>query len=362
MLDHHYEVLRAHGYHPLVVKRVVAETADAKSFVLDVPEHLRAAFAYAPGQFCTFRARVGGQEYLRSYSMSSAPEADPDLAVTVKRVPGGVVSNWFNDQVAEGDTLEVTRPAGVFCPRARRDAVVGFCGGSGVTPVMSVTKSVLAGTDRMVRLIYANRDPSSVIFAEALEGLRSRYRDRMDLRHHFDSERGFMQPDDVARAVDGVLDGDFYICGPTRFMDLVELTLSDLGVGPDRVLVERFNLDEPGGDTPAVRDVTRAAMPPGPAGPGATTETVTLIVKGRPTTVGYRPGDTILETARRAGLQPPYSCEAGNCATCMAFLKGGAVSMRANNALTPEEVEEGWVLTCQSLPTTEAVTVEYESL
>jgi ferredoxin-NADP reductase len=160
----HTEVLNRHGYHPLRVKAVVQETHDTRSFVLDVPPDLRELFQYRPGQFCTFRVRVGDDEVARCYSMSSAPEVDTDLTVTVKRVPGGIVSNWLNDHVADGDVLEVTRPSGTFCVREGDRPVIGFCGGSGVTPVISIAKSVLASSERPVDVLYANRDHRSVIF------------------------------------------------------------------------------------------------------------------------------------------------------------------------------------------------------
>jgi ferredoxin-NADP reductase len=341
------------------VARVVDETADTRSFVLDVPEDLRDAFRYRPGQFCTFRVPVGGSDQLRCYSMSSAPETDDDLTVTVKRVPGGLVSNWLNDHVSAGDVLSATRPAGVFCPRDDPRPVVAFCGGSGVTPVISIAKSVLATTDRTVRVLYANRDPGSVIFDEPLGALRARYADRFELRHHYDSDGGYLGPTDVAGFAAGTLDADFYICGPGPFMDLVEATLLDLGVEPDRILIERFVVptEAPAEAEPAEPEAEPAAE----AGGDDVTETVVLILNGKKSTVTYRPGDTVLETARRGGLQPPFSCEAGNCATCMALLHEGSATMRANNALTPEEVEEGWVLTCQALPHGRTVTVEYES-
>jgi 3-ketosteroid 9alpha-monooxygenase subunit B len=350
VLDHQ-AVLRAHGYHPLRVKQVIQETPDARTFVLEVPDDLTDRFIYSPGQFCTFRVRIAGEEHLRSYSMSSAPDTDADPAVTVKRVPGGVVSNWFVDQVTEGTVLDVTRPAGVFCPGNSETPVVAFCGGSGVTPVMSITKSVLASSARSVKLVYANRDRGSVIFARALEEIGASNPGRLRVHHHLDSDGGFLDRDDVARLAAPELDADFYICGPGPFMAMIESTLLDLGVDPERIFIERFNLDEP--PTPPTVDVERNAD---------ATENVTIVLQGRPTTVSYRSGDTVLETARRAGLQPPFSCEAGNCATCMAFLREGTVAMRANNALTPEELEEGWVLTCQSLPTSRSLVVEYESV
>jgi ferredoxin-NADP reductase len=352
----HNPVLRQHGYHSLRIARVIAETPDASSFVLDVPAELKETFRYAPGQFCTIRVHIDGDEQLRSYSMSSAPATDDDLTVTVKRVAGGLVSNWLLDNLSEGDTIELTRPAGVFCPQESTQPVLGFCGGSGITPVMSITKHVLATTQRSVRLLYANRDDASVIFDTAFAALDAEYPDRLEVRHHFDTDQGFVTPESIARFVATDLHADCYICGPGPFMDLVESELQTLGLAPEHIFIERFLVEK--------AEKTKALIDDEAAGDASTVvpEEVTVTLGGKTVVARYRPGDTLLETARRGGLRPPFSCEAGNCATCMAFLVEGSVRMRANNALTPEEVEEGWVLTCQSLPLGQAVTVQYEVL
>jgi 3-ketosteroid 9alpha-monooxygenase subunit B len=352
----HSPVLRQHGYHALRVVRIVRETPDASSFVLEVPVDSTEAFHYAPGQFCTFRVHIDGEEQLRSYSMSSAPGTEEDLTVTVKRVQGGLVSNWFLDNLHAGDVIELTRPAGVFCPQETERPVVAFCGGSGITPVMSITKHILRTTRRPIRLLYANRNRASVIFDQALAGLAEAHPGRLQVRHHFDADAGFLGAEAVAAFVDGQLHADFYICGPGPFMDLVEPALQSLGIVPDRIFIERF-LVEQGEKTDALIDDVAAG-----AVDAAVPDEVTVTLGGKTVVVHYQPGDTLLETARRGGLRPPFSCEAGNCATCMAFLHEGSVRMRANNALTPEEVEEGWVLTCQSLPSGQTVKVEYEAM
>lgn len=331
-----------HGFHDLRVDRVDVETDDTRSFVLDVPAALTDTFRYRAGQFCTFLVHVDGRDVLRSYSMSSAPEVDTDLTVTVKRVPGGFVSNWLHDNVSAGDVLRVTRPAGVFCVRPGDRPVVAYCGGSGITPVLSVVKSVLVTTRREIRLLYANRDRGSTIFAAALADLVARHPDRLRVDHHYDSEAGYPAVRDVTAMT--IPDADHYVCGPAPFMDLVEGTLLGLGVPRDDILIERF------GHT----DVTITD--------GEPPDEVTVVLGGRKSTVRYQPGDTLLETARRGGIYPPFSCEAGNCATCMGILRAGTATMRANNALTDEEVAEGWVLTCQAIPRGPgSVTVEYES-
>jgi 3-ketosteroid 9alpha-monooxygenase subunit B len=347
-------VRRDHGYHTLRVKKVVPETADASSFVLEVPEPLRETFRYRPGQFCTFRVPVEDEPLLRSYSMSSAPETDDDLTVTVKRVAGGLVSNWLLDNVSDGDALELTKPAGVFCPRATDRPVLGFCGGSGVTPVLSITKHVLASGGRAVRLLYANRDKASVIFDAALADLGTAHPGRLSVRHHLDEEVGYLTGRDIIEFVGRDLEADCYICGPGPFMDVVESTLLVLGVPRESIFIERFLVEQ--------QEKDRQAAAAGGDAESDAPATVTVTLGGKTVEVAYQPGDTLLETARRGGLRPPFSCEAGNCATCMAFLKEGSVTMRANNALTPEEVEEGWVLTCQSVPRGATVKVEYEAM
>ena len=344
------EVRRAHGFHPLRVKAIVDETHDTRSFVLDVPDDLRDTFRYRAGQFCTFRVRIGDDELHRSYSMSSAPELDDDLTVTVKRVAGGLVSNWLLDGVRAGDTLEATRPMGVFCLRDHDHPVVAFCGGSGVTPVMAIAKSVLTTTERPMKVLYANRDARSVIFEDALAKLQAQHPDRLSVRHHLDSDGGFLDAAAVAEFTGPDSGADHYICGPGPFMDLVETTLLAGGVDRERIMIERFT---PAGATSHTEVADASDDVP---------EAVTIVLRGKRTAIAYQPGDTVLETARRGGLQPPFSCEAGNCATCMAVLREGSATMHVNDALTDDEVADGWILTCQAVPRGAKVTVEYEAL
>lgn len=350
--------VRDHGFHPLPIRRVVRETAEAASFVLDVPARLREAFAYEAGQFLTFRVQVDGLAHHRCYSMSSAPAVDADLQITVKRVPGGVVSNWMLDSLAPGDVVEASTPAGVFRLGPGDGDLVAFAAGSGITPVFSLVKAALATTARRVHLLYANRDRDAVIFRDALAALAARHPDRLHVTHHLDAERGFLD----AGAIRAFLDAgpgagaDAYVCGPTPFMDIVEGALLAHDVGPGSIHVERF--------TPAAPTTGADAadgLPAGGASAGASTPaTVTIELGGHTGTVDHRPGTTILQAARQMGMAPPYSCESGSCATCMAKLVEGTVKMHVNDVLTDDEVADGWVLTCQSVPTADSVHVVYE--
>jgi 3-ketosteroid 9alpha-monooxygenase subunit B len=335
---------RDHAFHRLRIARVVDETADAKSFVLDVPPELEAAFAYRAGQFVTHRLSIDGQAHLRCYSMSSSPDVGDQFQVSVKRVPGGVVSNWMIDELEAGDVIETTCPAGVFCLPPGDGDVVAFAGGSGITPVFSIVKTALATSTRRVHLLYANRDRDSVIFAGELDRLVERYPDRLAVTHRLDVEDGFADAEAVRPFAGIAADAEYFVCGPAPFMDIVEGALLDGDVDERRIHIERFIPAEP-----APTEVDEG-----------TTCRVTIELGGRTDSVEHHPGATILQTARQMGMAAPFSCESGSCATCMARLVDGAVQMYVNNALTDDEVEEGWVLTCQSIPTTPSVHVVYE--
>jgi ferredoxin-NADP reductase len=347
------------GYHPLPIKRVVRETAEAASIVFDIPAELATSYRYQAGQFLTFRVTLDGQTVYRSYSMSSAPAVDGELAVTVKRVPGGRVSNWIVDELSAGDTIDASVPAGVFrLPEVERD-VLGFAAGSGVTPVFSILKQALASTERRVQLLYANQDSDSIIFAAELDRLTASHGERLAVEHHLDCDRGFVDAASVAPYLEAAKTSDCFICGPAPFMDIVETALLDGGVPVGQIHIERFTVVElapppvDAGPPPTAKH--SAAVAP----PAAGATEVTIELDGQTKTAAHHPGTTILQTARSMGLKPPSSCEAGNCATCMAKLLDGEVKMHVNDALFEDEVADGWILTCQSVPTTPTVHVVY---
>jgi len=340
--------------HELRVARIIEETHDARSIVLEIPEGLRRVFGYKAGQFLSFKLPYDGMVLVRSYSLSSSPDTDPEHKVTVKRVEGGRISNWLNDQLQVGDSLMVVPPAGLFVLGRETRGIVLFAGGSGITPVISIIKSALATTERSVELVYSNRDHRSIIFKAELDELERRHRGRFSLSYLNDEIDGFLTPERVRSHVAHDLARDFYMCGPAPFMDIVEHTLHDLGVvGRGQIHIERFvSPHDPGSATESVEVATDALADGAP-------ETITIVLDGTVHEVSYLEGETVLGAARRAGLNPPFSCEEGYCSCCMAKLAAGDVKMAANDCLTPELLAEGWVLTCQSRCQSRIIRIEY---
>lgn len=338
--------------HELVVSRTIAETHDSMSIVLDVPEASREEFRYRAGQFLTFKVPFEGCVLTRSYSLSSSPDTDAFHQVTVKRVDEGRVSNWMNDTVREGTRLMVVPPAGLFVLDAKTPGdLLLFAGGSGITPCLSILKTALVTSDRSARLVYANRDARSIIFEKELDELAAAHPGRIEIVHSLDDRHGFLTAADVERHSRDALGRHVFLCGPGAFMETVEAALRDLGVPREHIHIEHFSSPPDHHEPPE-----RVA-----AGPAEASEAGTLhiVLDGRTHDVPIGPGERVLAAARRAGLDPPFSCEEGYCSCCMAKLTAGKVEMATNDCLTPDLLEEGWVLTCQSRCLGPGVKVEY---
>ncbi|MER6108402.1 ferredoxin--NADP reductase [Streptomyces hirsutus] len=340
---------------PLTVRvvKVIRETADAHSLVLEPAEEDRAAFAYRPGQFLTVRVpseRDGGAA--RCYSLCSSPVRDELLKVTVKRTAGGYASHWICDHVTEGDTLQVLRPAGTFTPDTLDGDFLLFAAGSGITPVMSILSSALhAGTGR-VTLVYANRDEQSVIFRDELAALAREYGDRLTVLHWLESLQGRPTASGL-RALAGPYTGrPAFVCGPGPFMELATGALTDLGEPPHRVTVERFTSLT--GDPFATPD-----SGPGPdtAGPVSTAE---VELDGVSRTVDWPRSEPLLDVLLRAGLDAPYSCREGACSACACVLVEGEVVMERNEVLDAQDLADGIVLACQARPVSDRLKVTYD--
>ncbi len=323
------------AYHQLRISKIIQETPDARSYVLDVPADLAEKFRYCAGQFLTFRVPHADGALNRCYSLSSAPETDDAPKVTVKRVAGGKGSNWFHDALKEGDTLDVLPPAGRFVLGDGDTPLLLFGGGSGITPMMSLIKSALKSGSRRMRLFYANRDKPSVIFDAEFATLLAAHPDRLEVVHHLDAARGFVGPQDVTAALNGFENAEAYLCGPGPFMSMVESTLLAAGLPRERVRVERFEAS--GNDAVPVEAEDGEVVP----------SEIIIHFEGKPHKVPYRKGLSILEAARAAGLNPLSSCEEGFCASCAAKRIKGRIVLAKNDIYTDEDLANNWILTCQ---------------
>ncbi|WP_137885787.1 ferredoxin--NADP reductase [Pseudomonas sp. 2FE] len=341
------------GGYRLQVAEVIDETADARSLVLHVPAELHERFRYKPGQFLSFRVPVAGKLLTRCYSMASSPDCDALPKVTVKRVEGGRVSNWMNQRVQAGDWLEVLPPAGHFHLTAGDHDLVLFGGGSGITPVFSILKSALRTSQRRIKLIYANRDDSSVIFRDELRQLAKANGERLEVVHVLDSLHGYLTAEEVRHLVRGHSGAEFFICGPGPFMDTVERALLALGEAPARIHVERF-VSPPDPDELLAQEAEARA-----ATAGSACEVLAVELDGRLHEIACRPGDTLLQSCKAAGLDVPSSCEEGFCGACMCKVQEGDTLLARNDVLSAQELAEGWTLACQSRPTSARVRLQF---
>ncbi|GGT56377.1 ferredoxin--NADP reductase [Actinomadura citrea] len=333
------------------VVEVVRETADAHSLVLEPVEGDRERFAYRPGQFLTVRVPAEGGWAARCYSLCSSPLTDDRPKVTVKRVAGGLGSNWICDNVTAGDVLEVLRPAGTFTPPSLEEDLLLVAGGSGITPVMSILKSCLAGGSAKVALLYANRDERSVIFADELRELTERHPDRLTVVHLLESVQGLPTAAAVLSLAGPYAGRPAYVCGPEIFMDLVSETLTGLGA---RVHAERFFSLE-GDPFEGPEDAPeQAEAEDGDAGE------IEVEMDGETRTVPWRGSERLLDALLRAGVDAPFSCREGSCSACACVALEGEVTLDANTVLDEQDLADGLILACQARPVTDRLKITYD--
>ncbi|MCZ4578555.1 ferredoxin--NADP reductase [Gordonia amicalis] len=331
----------------VTVTAVIDETPEARTIVLNFPD----GTDYRPGQFITVRIpsdRTG--LVARSYSLSTAPNVDASPAITVKRTRDGYGSNWLCDNAEPGLVLHILPPSGVFTPRSWEGPLYLFAAGSGVTPVMSILRSALAEHDTDVVLFYANRDHESTIFASAIDELTARHPAQLTVNHWLETERGLPTADAVSGVLtDAVGTGEAFICGPAPFMDLVEHTLREHGIHHDQVHVERYvSLT---GD-PFTLDTADHE------GSGASEITVTI--DGDVRTVRCGTDTVLLDALLASDVDAPYSCREGDCGSCVARLTAGEVDHGNGIALEPEDIDDGYLLTCQATPKSGRVGIEFD--
>lgn len=353
-------------FHPLRVRALQPDTDDAVIVSFEVPAALQETFRFKPGQYLTLRAEVDGQDLRRSYSICSGLD-DGVLRVGVRKVPGGVFSTWVHDTLKAGQALQVIPPQGHFTlpePAAQGRHVVGIAAGSGITPMLSIMKSLLAHEPASrFTLIYGNRSQKSTMFKEELEDLKNRYMSRLVLHHVFSREHmdaalnaGRLDRDKLglflrtlvpAAGIDEVL-----VCGPHGLNDEAQAALEAAGVPAECVHIERFGVPAASPGQAPAHDVK----------PGDAEQAKVVIIRdGLQREIEFRKSDpSILDAASAAGLEVPFSCKSGVCCTCRAKVLEGQVRMDRNFSLDKAELAAGFVLTCQSHPLTERVVISFD--
>ena len=354
-------------FHALTIAEVRREINEAVSLRFDVPDALRDTFAFAPGQHLTLRTEIDGEDVRRNYSLCVAPH-EGELRVAIKRIAGGAFSSWAHAALKPGHRIEVMPPHGSFTwsfvPGAARH-YVGFSGGSGITPVLSLLKTALAvEPDSRFTLLYGNRSSATIMFLEELASLKNRFMGRLQVYHFLEDEaeevdlfNGRLDQAKTAEILGVLVDpagiDAAFICGPGPMMDAAEGALLNAGIAADHILIERFTI----GVVSPEQAARARALEQKAAG-----LRVQVTLEGRRLTLAFDPGTgSILETARTAGLPAPFACKAGVCATCRARLISGKVEMKANYGLSADEVAQGYVLTCQAVPLTDDVALDYDA-
>lgn len=356
-------------FHTLKIKDVRRETADAVSIAFDIPLAIQHEYQFKQGQYITVKLNVNGEELRRSYSICTSPYSEKELRVAVKEVKDGRASTLMNRTWKVGDTVEVMTPMGNFSSILsgnNKKRYVLFAGGSGITPMMSILKSVLyIEKQSTVTLVYANRDEDSVIFKGELDKIVSENTDRIKLVNVYDHpktevnelQKGLLTIDRVKAIIEnygGVNADEYFICGPGPMMENIKQALEGLKISKEKIHIEYFS---------AVADAVAKAENTGAVVGGDINSEVTVIQYGIETSMKLNTsGLTILDAAIEAGVDAPFSCKGAVCCTCRAKVMEGKVKMDNNFALTDAEVEDGFVLTCQAHPLTEKVVVDFDAV
>ena len=353
-------------FEKLTVADIRKETADCVSIALAVPENLQEIFQYKQGQYITLRTIINGEDVRRSYSICSSP-LDKELRVAVKKVEGGIFSTYANEQLQKGDVLEVMPPLGKFFteldPEQSRK-YVGFASGSGITPLLSIIKTTLRTEPKSeFTLVYGNRNRHSIIFKETLEGLKNLYMNRFRVIYILSREKtdsainfGRIDADKCAALSEKTIDipsaNAFFLCGPEEMIFSVKDQLEQLGVDKKKIHFELFT-------TAGARQSSVVSRESSVKTEVKSKITIKLDGVSFDFDLGFE-GDAILDAALKNGADLPYACKGGVCCTCRAKLVEGEVDMDVNYGLEPEEIEQGFILTCQSHPRTEKVVVDFD--
>jgi ring-1,2-phenylacetyl-CoA epoxidase subunit PaaE len=358
--------LGAPQFHRLAVAEIRRETPESVSLAFTVPASLREAYRFAHGQHVTVKMSIDGEDVRRSYSICSGAD-EGELRIAIKKQEGGAFSTFANERIKPGDALDVMTPTGHFT--APLDAgstrtYLGIAAGSGITPLLSIIKTVLRGEpNSRFFLLYGNRTTQTIMFRQTLEELKDRFLDRLSVMHVLSREAqdvsalsGHIDADKLALVLRSIVPAasidHAFICGPTALLDVAERTLGGLGLGPEQIHVERFTVD---GAAPA-----RRALPPKSAAARRFIADAEAVLDGIRHQFPIGAEETVIEAALAAGLELPYSCRGGMCCTCRARLIEGKVEMDQIYSLERWELAAGYVLTCQSRPKTAKIVLDYD--
>lgn len=353
-------------FHTLTIDKVVHDTADTVAISLSVPEAIAPLFHYKAGQYLTLKIDIDGVSHRRNYSLCSSPALDEPLTIAVKKVSTGVVSAWLKDHVQPGQQLEVYPPMGNFTKELRPGNARHYlmiAGGSGITPILSIVKSVLhVEPQSIVTLFYANRNEASIIFDHTLQQLAAQYPERFRLVHVLEepatSGRTFVLGQLSSSVFSELIPAwvpsfdvvDAFVCGPEPMMDLAIAELRSRGLADERIHREYFTLS-----TSSMSQEQSSA-----SSNELVTRRVRIRLYGQEHEFDVEPDETILSAAQRANLDPPYACQIGACCTCRAKLLQGTAIMDEREALSDDEIDDGYILTCQAHPTSDGVIADYD--
>ncbi len=350
-------------FHSLKVSDIIRETVDAVSVAFDVPADLKQEYQHKHGQYLTLKFNIKGEELRRSYSICSSPVAESELRVAIKKVKDGKVSSYINDSLKVGDVIEVMTPMGTFYTEmnpSHKKKYILFAGGSGITPMFSILKTVLKAEPlSSIILFYGNNDEASIIFQKQIEVLAIANSDRLNVVHvlnippanHPPLLQGLMSKEKNISLIQNYVDqqdnNEYFICGPGPMMENVVAALKELKINEEQIHIEYFTSPVNPEDVKPIENEVKGAS-------------ATIIIDGDEHTVVMEENESVLEAALRIGLDAPFACQGGSCCTCRALLEDGKVEMTVNYALSASEVKQGYILTCQSHPTTPSVKVNYD--
>ncbi|UXX78856.1 phenylacetate-CoA oxygenase/reductase subunit PaaK [Reichenbachiella carrageenanivorans] len=354
-----------HHFHPLTISKLIKETDDCVSLEFDIPDANKSLFEHKQGQHVTLRKIINEEDVRRSYSICTSPKENK-LKVAIKKIANGAFSTYANEVLTAGDVLEVMPPSGSFNTElnpTQAKNYVGFAGGSGITPIISIMKAVMdTESQSTFTLVYANRSTDSMVFKEEIEGLKNKYINRLNIIHIFSQEHigiplfeGRIDQKKVHALNKNVVDlksaDEIFICGPEAMMLAIQSALIDLDIDKSKIHMELFTspVGKLGKSEHSIKETYEEVK-----------AKITIQIDGVKMDFDYSSNDSILDAAAKKGADLPYACKGGVCCTCKAKVIEGKVDMAINYALEQDEIERGYILSCQARPKTDRIILSFD--